>query len=100
MKPILNTSELKIEIQIEMKLYIFQSVANCNTETQIEMRDGTVEHFPGRDSDVPRLTSGTRAAPRSSEFPRRVKRSGRRGRSSVLVGESRNLGSLRQDFRK
>ena len=21
--------------------------ANCNTETQIEMRDGTVEHFPG-----------------------------------------------------
>ena len=20
--------------------------ANCNTETQIEMRDGTVEHFP------------------------------------------------------
>ena len=23
-------------------------VANCNAETQIKMRDGTVEHFPGQ----------------------------------------------------
>ena len=27
--------------------------ANCNTETQIEMRDRTVEHFPGLEEAVP-----------------------------------------------
>ena len=47
LKPILNISKLKIEMQIEMKQYIFLRVAaNCNTEMKIEMRDGTVEHFP------------------------------------------------------
>ena len=35
-----------------MKWYIFLSVAvNCNTETQIELRDRTVEHFPGHRRD-------------------------------------------------
>ena len=47
LKPVLNTSKLKIKMQIEMQRYIFCVAANCNTEMQIEMRDGTVEHFPG-----------------------------------------------------
>ena len=50
LKSILNTSKLKIEMQIEMKWYIFSKcstvAAFCNTGTQIEMRDGTVEHLP------------------------------------------------------
>ena len=25
--------------------------ANCKAETQIEMRDGTVEHFPGQEAE-------------------------------------------------
>ena len=56
LKPILNTSKLKIEIQIEMRWYIFQcsTVAeNCNTETLVEMRDGTVDHFPSAAVVVP-----------------------------------------------
>ena len=52
LKPILNTSKLKFEMQIKMKWYNLNTEcstvsANCYTETQIEMRDGTVEHFPG-----------------------------------------------------
>ena len=48
LKPILNTLKLNIEMQIEMKMYILFSVQQCNTELQIEMRDGTGEHFPER----------------------------------------------------
>ena len=52
LKPILKTSKLNIEMQIEMNWYIFFEcstvAANYNTEMQIEMIDGTVEHFPGR----------------------------------------------------
>ena len=49
LKPILNSSILEIEIQIEMKWKTFLSVqTNCNTAMQTEMREGTVEHFPGR----------------------------------------------------
>ena len=48
LKPILNASKLKIEIQIEMKWYIFLSIHQLwhifKTETKIEMRDWTVEH--------------------------------------------------------
>ena len=47
LKPILNTSILKIEMQIEMKLYIFLSVQRLRQiATQMERRGGTVEHFP------------------------------------------------------
>ena len=38
---------VKIEMKIEMKWYISIGAANCNTETQIEMSNGTVEPFPG-----------------------------------------------------
>ena len=51
LKPILNTSNLKIAMQTAMKFYKFSESstveANCNTETQIEMGDRTAEHFPG-----------------------------------------------------
>ena len=49
LKPILDTSKLNIKMQIEMKLYISEYsrvVANCNSETQFEMGDGTVHHLP------------------------------------------------------
>ena len=43
LKLILNTSELTIEMEIEVKWYIFLSDQQLR---QIEMRDRTVEHFP------------------------------------------------------
>ena len=46
LKPILNSSKLRIETQIEMKLYIFLECStvkvNYNTEKQIEKRDGLI----------------------------------------------------------
>ena len=50
LKLILYNSKLKIEMQIPNGVHFSEcsTVAeNCNCETQIEMRDGTVEHFPG-----------------------------------------------------
>ena len=40
---------------------------NCNTETQIEMRDGTAERFPGG-AWRRRSPPGTRAAPLRSPW--------------------------------
>ena len=52
-------------MQIELKWYIFLSVAaNYNTETQIEMRDGTVEHFPEHRVLLDDAVRGARRSPR------------------------------------
>ena len=52
LKHFLNTSKLQVEMAIKKKWDIFFKVRqlrqNCNREMQIEMRDGTVEHFPVR----------------------------------------------------
>ena len=41
--------------------------ANCNTEIEIEMRDRTVEHFPGRDLCEGRLAEVANARGREQE---------------------------------
>ena len=51
LKPILNTSKLKNEMQNWDEMLHFSECStiaeNWNTATQIEMGEGTVEHFPG-----------------------------------------------------
>ena len=42
--------------------------ANCSTETQVEMRDGTVEHFPGEvAADFPAIHGGQQRQERHDE---------------------------------
>ena len=58
LKPILNSSKLKIEMKDAMVNVFKCSTVAENIETQIEMRGWTVEHFPGGDPQRGPLVDG------------------------------------------